>query len=141
MKAKILYALLAAPVLWCGCSSTKFTEYHGTDVFTGKGGLERSVGEVDFWENGDPDRPYRILGFVEEKPGQRIPLGRLSKVLSDPDSDADGDESAVARIAHKKGGDAVIIVGGNQDPLLQGESRHGHGSRKVRKYLLIKYAD
>ena len=75
MKIRMLTALFAAALLLCGCSSLKFTAYQVSGVFQGKGGIEREVDGVDFWEDGEPGRKYKILGLIEESHGQRLPLG------------------------------------------------------------------
>ena len=75
MKMLKLFSVFTAAVLLCGCSSTKFTEYHGSEVLQGAGGEERTVDGIDFWEKGDPDRKYIILGVIEESRKHRLPLG------------------------------------------------------------------
>jgi hypothetical protein len=131
---------LVIPVLLCGCSSTKFTDYHGADVFHGKGGAVRDVDGTDFWYDGEPDRTYKIIGFIEESPGKRMPLGRLAGVFS-----GSGDnEPSIASLAHKRGGDGVIIVGGGvpeQDSEDDDDRRFGRKSRQKSKYVVIKYVD
>jgi hypothetical protein len=52
MKMLIPFSAFAAAVLLCGCSSTKFAEYPGSEVLQGAGGEERSVNGIVFWENG-----------------------------------------------------------------------------------------
>ncbi len=69
MKIQVLSGLFAAMVLLCGCSTPKFTEYHGTEVIQGKGGAVRATDDIDIWENGDPARKYSILGLVYENIG------------------------------------------------------------------------
>jgi hypothetical protein len=136
MKIKLLSALLFTMVLLCGCSSVKFTEYHGSTVFQGKGGALRSVDDVEIWEDGEPDRKYKILGFVEESRGHRVPLGRISRLFSNS-SDSD---SAIVKAAHKHGGDAVIIVGGSQEPA--SDEGYGRGShQRTKKVVIIKYVE
>lgn len=125
---KTWFVWLVIPVLLCGCSSTKFTDYHGADVFKGKGGAVRDVDGTDFWYDGEPDRTYKIIGFIEESPG----------VFS-----GSGDPS-IASLAHKRGGDGVIIVGGGvpeQDSEDDDDRRFGRKSRQKSKYVVIKYVD
>jgi len=66
MKIQILSTLFVATVFLCGCSSTKFTEYHGSEVFQGTGGEVRVVDGIDFWENGDSNRKYKILASLKK---------------------------------------------------------------------------
>jgi hypothetical protein len=128
-------ALLVAALLLGGCSSTKFTEYHGSEVFQGKGGgAVSNVHGIDFWEDGDADRKYKILGLIEHSRGQRVPLGRLFRSFS-----SSGDhESAIAKAARKKGGDAVIVLNGD-DAQSSGDDFGEEHHRRHKKYLVVKY--
>jgi hypothetical protein len=109
---KTTCSLFVCVFLVCGCSTPKFEEYHGSEILQGKGGELHSVDGIDFWENGDPDRKYKILGDIEESPKQRPALGRVSRLFSNPDDR----DSAVAKVAHEKGGDAVVIVAKAPEP-------------------------
>ena len=97
MKIQNLAALLVATLLICGCSTTKFTEYHGSEVFQGKGGgAVSNVDGIDIWEDGDADRKYKILGLIEQSRGERLPFGRFFRIFSSP-----GDrDSTIANAAH-----------------------------------------
>ena len=111
MKTRTLSALLFATFLLGGCStSTKFTQYQGAEVFQGKGGgAVSNVDDIDFWEDGDADRKYKILGLIEHNRGQRNSFGRYFRSFS-----SSGDaESAIAKAARKNGGDAVIVLSGD----------------------------
>jgi hypothetical protein len=117
MKTKIFSSLMLASILLCGCkstSNTKFTEYHGNEVFQGTGGDEESVDGIDFWTNGDPNRRYQILGVIGQstKGHSHIPLGPLSRLshLFPVTGTSDDINSANAKIAREQGGDAVVIV-------------------------------
>ena len=138
MKIQILSTLFVATVFLCGCSSTKFTVYHGSEVFQGTGGSVRVVDGIDFWENGDSDRKYKILGVIDEshKRGY-LPLpGHINRLFSDS-----GDrESAIAKAAHKQGGDAVIFVARAQEP--SGVDQYGNGHhRRSTELVVVKYVD
>ncbi|HXD01657.1 MAG TPA: hypothetical protein VN048_20135 [Verrucomicrobiae bacterium] len=136
MKTRTLSALLVATFLLGGCStSTKFTEYQGTDVFQGKGGGAVSdVDGIDFWEDGDADRKYKILGLIEHSRGKRPPFGRFFRSFS-----SSGDsESAIAKAARKNGGDAVIVLGGD-DEQSGGDDFGERHHRSHKKYLVVKY--
>jgi hypothetical protein len=116
MKTKTLSALALATALLCGCSSPgTFTEYHGSEIFQGAGGEVRSVDGIDFWENGEPDRRYVILGIIGEAAKPQPPLGHLSQIFQDSGGSSDRD-SAIAKVAHHHGGDAVIITTKLQAP-------------------------
>lgn len=107
---KMLCALQLATILLCGCSTPPtFTEYHGKDIFQGTGGEVRSVDGVDFWENGEPDRRYVILGVISEAAKKQLPTDRFSQVFQDAGGNSDWD-TEIAKVAREHGGDAVIIV-------------------------------
>ncbi len=139
MKIPILCALFAATVLLCGCSSTKFTAYQGTDVIQGKGGAVRSVDGLDFWYDGDPDRKYKILGVLEDSSGHRIPLGPLSR-FSKVFSESSDKDSAIAQAARKRGADAVVAVSGDQGASNQDDDGERH-HRRHAKLAIVKYVE
>src|ERR1700722_3194517 len=114
MKIEMLSTVLVAMVLLCGCSSTKFTEYRMAEVIQGAGGLAQGIDGIEFWEKGDPDRKYKILGVINEIRRHRVPLGRLTRIFSNFGSGDDSD-SAIAKVARKHGGDAVIFVSKDQE--------------------------
>jgi len=133
----IFAALFFAAILFCGCSSTKFTEYHGSDVFQGKGsGSVREVDGIDFWESGDTDRKYKILGMIERGRAHSPVPGRIGKVFSGPGEH----DSAIAKAAHDKGGDAVIVVKPDFEPS-DDAGGGGQRHRRARKFLVVKYVD
>ena len=137
MKMFMRFLVFAAAVLLGGCSSTKFTEYHGSEVLQGAGGEERSVNGIVFWQNGYPDRKYKILGVIEESRKHRLPLGRFSRIFSDG-GNSDGRDSAIAKAAHEHGGDAVIFVdrSRSQSDIGQfGEQNHPQYTLVVIKYV------
>ena len=132
----VLSTLLVATVLLCGCSTTKFTEYHGSEVFQGVGGEARVVDGIDFWENEDSSRKYKILGVIEENPKHRLPLGRFSSLFSGS-SDRD---SAIAKAARERGGDAVIFVATDQESANVGQSGDAN-HRRITKFVVVKYVE
>ena len=127
MKIKILSTLFLATVLLCGCSTTNFTEYRGPAVVQGNGGTVRAVDGIDFWENRDPDRKFKILGVIDDRRGDGI----LSR---------SGRDSAIAKVAHMRGGDAVILM--NSDRELSGVDQYGnvHYKRNT-KLMVVKYEE
>ena len=142
-NALMFSTLFVCVLLVCGCSTTKFTAYHGSEVFQGKGGTESSVDGIDFWENGDPDRKYEILGIIEETPKHqiRLPLGHISGLFSDS-----GDrESTIANAARKEGGDAVVRVPKAPQPSTDADEAAdawpGNRSHQRFAFVVIKYME
>jgi|HubBroStandDraft_2_1064218.scaffolds.fasta_scaffold944569_2 hypothetical protein len=128
-KVSILVIMTA---LLCGCSSIKYTEYHGTEVLQGPVGTPRDVEGVEFWDNGIPARKYKILGTLASGSKKRMPLGRLTQGFSGSD-DKDDREAAIAKAAHKHGGDGVVLVRGGSGPSDAGDS----GGRRHQRLLLV----
>jgi hypothetical protein len=138
MKTQMLSTAFVAMALLCGCSSTKFTEYHVADVIQGAGGLSHEVDGIEFWDKGDPDRKYKILGVISESPKHRVPLGRLTRIFSDHGNNDDKD-SAMAKVARKHGGNAIIFASkdGKQSDAVQTDD----GNHKRFTLVVIKYVD
>ena len=129
---QMLSTLFVATVLLCGCSSAKFTEYHGSEVYHGTGGTVRVVDGIDFWENGDSSRKYKVLGAIDESPGHRLPIKLFS---------GSGDkDSAIAKAARERGGDAVIFVPTGQEHSDSGQSGDGNQQR-ITKFVVVKYVE
>jgi hypothetical protein len=85
----------------------------------------RTVKGVDIWENGEPDRPYVIVGVIDSAtlPTSGVLLGAAL---------AAGSESDMVDAAKKNGGDAVILVS---------EQTTGGGGRvgTISKVLVVRY--
>jgi hypothetical protein len=95
--SKLLLATLLAMLLTACATEFKVFEAKN-NVFEGAGGTKVVVDGMDVWDNGEPPKKFKILGFVEdERPGGPIYMAQLR-----------GD---VVRKARQAGGDAVIQVG------------------------------
>jgi hypothetical protein len=138
MKIQILSTMLVALFLLCGCSSFTFKEYQMTETIQGAGGTARDVDGIDFWEKGEPDRKYKVLGVISQSRRRRVPLGRLSRILSDP-GDSDDRDSAIAKAARKHGGDAVIFVSKNREQSDAGQ--FGDGKHRRPMLVVVKYVE
>jgi hypothetical protein len=99
LKTCSLFAVAMTTMLVTSCTKirTNFTEYRGSSVIEGKGGTIRVVDGIDFWENGEPDRKYKIIGVIDDYRGE----GLISRLVSR--------DVTIANMAREKGGDAVII--------------------------------
>lgn len=86
-------------LLIAGCSSTEFKSFEGKNNFyEGRGGTKVSIEGIDFWDNGEPPRKYKILGVIDdERAGNLIHRATF--------------KSDVAKKAKESGGDAVIDLG------------------------------
>jgi hypothetical protein len=88
--------------LTTGCA-TSFTPWQGRQVYQGGGGTVRQSNGIDIWENGEPDRPYIILGVIDSStvPSSSILVGAVFSAASAGD---------MVNVAKKNGGDAIILV-------------------------------
>lgn len=133
--------LLVGAYLMCGCSTAEFRAIPDSRIFQGKGGEVHSVDGIDFWENGEPFRPYRVLGVIEADAKQQLPLQRVSRLLSNSDER----DAAMAKIAHKQGGDAVLLVAKVAEPATgAGHATAGQsGKRSPPQFTLVvvKYVE
>lgn len=106
-KMGVLIVLLASfCVLVCsGCRSynnTIYSEYRGSSVFEGHGGSVRTVGGIEIWETGTPNRKYKLLGIVQHSHYDNHSLmAMLASVSKD---------SEVIRQVKIHGGDAIIVL-------------------------------
>jgi catalase (peroxidase I) len=118
--------LLAALLVTTGCASTNFTEYRGPDLREGSGGTVRTVDGIEFWENGNPNRKFKILGVIEDRRGDGLFSGSADKSL--------------ANLAKAKGGTAVILMQRTKQPA--GIDEYGNIRLRVsNKVMVVKYVD
>lgn len=93
----IQFLILAAGASTFTSCTTKYKTWQGGGVQVGRGGACETVEGIEVWSHGTPNRPYRIVGLIEDsRPGGVIPMAMRS--------------SAVARQAKAKGADGLIIV-------------------------------
>ncbi len=127
MKIIRTFVSILAASLAVGCASTNFTEYRGPDLAQGTGGTVRTVDGIEFWENGNPNRKVKILGVIDDKRAD----GLFSKSSRD---------SALAKTAKSKGGDAVVLMGSRSRA--EGFTQQGNVVYSVStKVMVVKYAD
>jgi hypothetical protein len=98
MNARWTFLVVCA-ALTCGCASTEFKMYEGRgNSFEGRGGTKTVVDGMDVWDNGEPPRRFKILGFIQDdRPGGIIAMSQL--------------RSDIVKKARQVGGDAVIQAG------------------------------
>ena len=130
-----------------GCAATEYKPFEAKDnAFEGKGGTKAVVDGMEFWDNGDPPRKFKVLGIIDdERPGGVIPMSRL--------------RSDMIKKAREVGGDAVVqlsnqsqIAGyytrGSASAYAYGSSATAYGSstttpmrRNTARFAVIKYLD
>lgn len=126
MKKHHLVAVAVGTILLTSCSTTNFTEYHDQNIIEGKGGMVRVVEGIDFWEKGEPDRKYKILGVIDDSRDE----GFSFQFLKDED---------IALGARKRGGDAVILTDSSREV---GDVDMNGGTvryRQISKFVVVRY--
>jgi hypothetical protein len=142
MNLRTLCAFALWAALLCGCASAptpKFTPYTGSEVFHGKGGGSVTVVDgIDFWEEGDANRDYLILGMIEKGGGRHMRLpGRIGGLVPHSHNEF----PAIAKQARDKGGNAVLVLAPEpadamgDDDMDMSERPHRRGG----KFVVIKY--
>lgn len=127
MNTCITILTVIMSVGFISCSTTKFTTYRGAGLVQGKGGTVRTVEGVDFWENGDPDRKYKVIGVIEDSRGD----GLISRW---------GKDSDIARKVRESGGDAIVFIG--EDRKLRGVDKYGSAEyQEMVKFLVVQYVE
>jgi hypothetical protein len=98
VKARTRLLIPAAILLLVGCASTEFQAFDGkTSVFEGQGGTKSVIDGLEFWENGEPPRKFKLLGIIsDERPAGVIPMASLKK--------------DIAKKAKEQKADAVILL-------------------------------
>lgn len=92
----LILVVTVALAFLVGCYTTMFTPASQPRQYTGDGGTAHQVDGVEIWTFGAPERPFEIIGWLEDKRH----TGLISRQTFDPD---------VAEAAKKAGGDGVIV--------------------------------
>ncbi len=128
MRRHHLIEIVLMAILVASCSTTKFTPDRGEVAFEGTGGTVREVEGIDFWERGEPDREYQIIGSIEDSRGEGLVSGS-------------GKDADIARVARENGGDAVILSGGRREfrrvDVLTGASYY----QRFSTLVVVKYLE
>ena len=125
------------------CISINYSNYRGSEVLSGSGGSVFNKKGVDFWENGEPDQKYKIIGIIDYKANDApIQNAKTNK--------------KIAKKVLEVSGDAVILFNEekeNRGTFNKGKINKGRNNslnyngnsiniiKKYRKYYVIKYVD
>lgn len=97
MNKPLLLLALVLGLTGCVTTSYKTFESAANPVYVGRGGTKELVDGMEVWDNGEPPRPYSVIGFVEDqRPDAPFPMQELRK--------------DVVKKARAAGGDAVVQV-------------------------------
>jgi hypothetical protein len=122
-------------------TQTQFKEYYGADVVQGTGGTKRTLDGIDIWENGAPNRRFKILGVIEdnvlENRGAAPNTLNILNVASAA-SLASREKRLVAE-AKKHGADAIVYVASNRTFLNAGQ--YETNFQNLVKVVAIKYVE
>lgn len=147
MKTSLAFLAVLVLSLVAGCATTEYKSFETKDnVFEGKGGTKVVIDGMEFWDNGEPPRRFKVLGIIDDqRPGGIIPMSQL--------------RSDMVKKAREAGGDAVIQLGnqsqiagyytsGSASAYSYGSSATAYGSsttmpvrRNMAKFAVIKYVD
>ena len=137
--------LAGCGLLFASCaslvSSTQYKEFVGGQVSTGNGGTKRVVEGVDVWENGEPNRPFRVIGIIEDETLEnRGAAPGTVNVLNVASATAiAGREKRLVLEAKGHGADAIIYVAANRNFLNAGQ--YETNFKQQTKVAAIKYVD
>jgi hypothetical protein len=149
MKKITTIVALVSILSLAGCAST-FTEYKAFEgvkaaIIDGKGGAKVVVDGMEIWEDGEPPRKFKILGFIDDT----REVSWIDMWIQHGD-----DRGDIVEQSRKAGGDAVIKL--NKQSQLEdfysagGASANVYGvyvrtthydspENNVSKYAVIKY--
>jgi len=125
---KNLFALCLLAVVVSGCQTPpRFNDYSGTEIRHGAGGSYRFIEDIELWETGAPSRTYQLLGTIDDG----IKVNRFN-FLAD-------EESILAKIAHQRGADAVLIL--EKEAVATTPDEDNPLPPKIKKAAFIKYVN
>jgi hypothetical protein len=131
-----LWLPVLALVVLGGCATPQYLPWQGGRVIpaSAEGGAVKRVGGIDFWESGAPNRPYVVIGLIQDtRPG-----GPLFMMHRAPQ---------LAVLAREKGADAIILKSSSSE-LAGGIMMPGGASavagagavyRRSVEYLAVRY--
>jgi len=140
MKKRYIILCCLYCFLLFGCISINYTNYRSTETLEGKGGSVFNKYGIDFWENGEPDQKYKIIGIIDYKAND-LPIqnARSNKKIAKKVIEVSGD--AVILFNEEKENRGSINSGN-----ARGDSKNFRYSgtstniiRKYRKYYVIRY--
>jgi len=82
-------------------TSTEFKAWRGDEVYKGKGGAVEIHDGVEFWEHGEPNKPYKVIGLVSQT--KKASLGH--EMLF-----GDFNQREIIEIVHRENGDGVVAL-------------------------------
>jgi hypothetical protein len=118
MKRFFTTLFMFGVLLVTGCAiytQTSFSTWQGSNTYIGQGGTVKKVDGIDIWTLGEPNRPFRLLGIIQQN---HFDNGSVMSTLAGMTSDSD-----LVEAAKQNGGDAIIYV--SRDSKITGYSATG----------------
>ena len=148
MKKTTMITELTIVLLLAGCASvtTQYKAFEGvhSGIVEGKGGAMIFVDGMEIWDDGEPPRKFKVLGYIDEtREADWMDMSLPSSHRGD-----------IVKKAREAGGDAVIKVNTqyqldsfytaagaspNFYDLHVRTANYDSGERQVSKYAVIKY--
>ena len=129
-------------LLIVGCTTNAkvtFTSYSNNEVFEGEGGSMSVVDGVDFWNNGHPNRKYKIIGIIDYD-GTGIAISNSKKdgkiVTTCKEFNCDGVILITEQKETKTTTRSLIVA--EKDTMIETQQV---SHRNILKYEVIKYLD
>lgn len=93
-------------VSFIGCAAvtgtqTSFKAWSGDKIYKGEGGAFEVVNGVEFWEHGEPNRPYKIVGIITQSKSE----DSVNKLLFGSYS-----QKQITEIVRHENGDGVVVA-------------------------------
>jgi hypothetical protein len=143
---KITVLAIVSVLGGCASVTTEYKTFEGmrAGIVAGKGGAKVVVDGMEIWEDGEPPRKFKILGFIDET--RKADWMSIWLPSSHP-----GD---IVKKAREAGGDAVIKVNtqsqlddfytaagaaANVYDLHVRSANYDSGEKQMSKYAVIKY--
>ena len=145
MKKTTMITALTTVFLLAGCASvtTEYKAFEGVraGILEGKGGAKVVVDGMEIWDDGEPPRKFKILGFIDD-------TREVTWMYTSPH------RADIVKKAREAGGDAVIklntqsqlesfYAAGGTSADVYGvyvrRSNYDSPEKRVSKYAVIKY--
>ena len=143
---RAVFVGLTISALVACAATTEFKAFQAEDsVFLGKGGTKVVVDGMEIWDNGDPPRKFKVLGYIEDQRHGGLPMLQLRRDMVKKAREAAGD--AIVQLSSRSqiqgyytSGTATADAYGNSATAFGG-SMTMPVRRNVATFAVIKYLE
>ena len=146
-KIKMIISLTTVFLLaGCACAITEYKAFEGKrdGIIDGNGGAKVIVDDMEIWDDGEPPRKFKVLGFIDDnREGGWNTMSILREDIVKKAREAGGNaiiklnsQSQLARF-YEAGGASTNAY--DYSAYAYGSSRTMPKYRQVSKYAVIKY--